>query len=199
MNKKQQTVESYNKSAKALTNKFDDIGARVEDIKRGFSYINKKNPRVLEIGCGHGREAKEITRRTSDYLGIDISEKLIEIARKENPDSKFEVADIEDYVFPKNIDIIFAFASLLHSDKNKMKKILDLAREALNKEGIFYLSLKYGDYQELAKEDEFGIRTYYFYTPELVKELAGDKYKSIYEDIQDFKGQKWFTIILQKH
>ena len=73
-----------------------------------------------------------------------------------------------------------------------------MACEALNKEGIFYLSLKYGNYQELTKEDEFGTRTYYFYTPELIKELTGDKYKGIYEDIQDFKGQKWFTIILQK-
>ena len=198
MDKKQQTIESYNKSAKALATKFNDIGARVDDIKRGFSYINKKDPKILEIGCGNGREAKEIVKRTSDYSGIDISEKLIEIARRENPDSKFEVADTENYIFPKGIDIIFAFASLLHSDKSKIKKIFDLACEALNKEGIFYLSLKYGNYQELTKEDEFGTRTYYFYTPELIKELTGDKYKGIYEDIQDFKGQKWFTIILQK-
>jgi len=198
MDKKQQIIESYNKSAKALATRFNDIGARVDDIKRGFSYINKKNPKVLEIGCSNGREAKEIVKHTSNYLGIDISEKLIEIARKENPDGKFEVADIENYIFPKGIDIIFAFASLLHSDENKIKKILDLAGEALNKEGIFYLSLKYGDYQELTKEDEFGTRTYYFYTPELIKELVSDKYKSIYEDVQDFKGQKWFTIVLRK-
>ena len=181
-----------------MTEKFNDIGVRTEDVKRGFSFIKKDNPKVVEIGCGNGREAKEILKHTNDYLGIDISEELIKIARKENPDGKFKVVDLEDFNFSKNIDIIFSFASLLHSDKDNVKIILDRAYKSLNNQGIFYISLKYDDYQERIIEDEFGIRTYYFYTPELIKELAGLKYKTVHIDIQDLKGQKWFNIILKK-
>ncbi len=198
MDKKKQTIQTYNKSAEAMTEKFNDIGVRTEDVKRGFSFIKKDNPKVVEIGCGNGREAKEILKHTNDYLGIDISEELIKIARKENPDGKFKVVDLEDFNFSKNIDIIFSFASLLHSDKDNVKIILDRAYKSLNNQGIFYISLKYDDYQERIIEDEFGIRTYYFYTPELIKELAGLKYKTVHIDIQDLKGQKWFNIILKK-
>ena len=198
MNKKEQTIQTYNKNGVALARKFDDIGVRVKDVKKGFSFIKKDNPKVVEIGCGNGREAREILKHTNSYLGIDISEELVKIAKRENLDGKFEVVDIENYIFPKGIDIIFSFASLLHSDKNNVKRILDKAYESLSRDGVFYISLKYSGYQEKTIEDEFGIRTYYFYTPELIKELAGDRYKTVYIDINNLKGQKWFTIVLQK-
>jgi len=198
MDKKEQTIQTYNKSAKALSKKFYDIGVRVKDIKKGFSFIEKDNPKVIEIGCGNGREAEEILKHTNNYLGIDISEELIKIAKKENPNGKFKIADVESFSFPQNIDIIFSFASLLHSDKDNVKRILDRVYKSLSRDGIFYISLKYGDYQEKTVKDEFGIRTYYFYTPELIKELAGDRYKTVYIDIQDLRDQKWFNIVLKK-
>ncbi len=198
MNKKLQTIESYNKNAKGLAEKFNNIGARIDDIEKGFSYIKKSNPKVVEIGCGNGRDAKEIIKHTSDYLGIDISEEMIKIAKEYAPDGKFEIADVEDYIFPKNTDIIFSFASLLHSNKDNVKKILERSHESLNERGIFFISLKYGDYQEKTKKDEFGIRIYYFYTPEIIKELVENKYKVVYSDIQELREQKWFTIVLKK-
>ena len=198
MNKKIQTIESYNKNASAFAKKFNVIGIRIDDIKRAFSYIKKDNPKVIEVGCGNGRDAKEILKYTSDYLGIDISEELIKIAKENIPDTKFEVADFETFNFPENIDIVFAFASLIHSDWDNNKKILDKAYKVLNNKGIFYISLKYGDYKEVIKKDELGIRTYYLYTPEEVERLADKKYKTIYKDIQYLMKQKWFTIVLQK-
>ena len=39
MDKKKQTIQTYNKSAEAMTEKFNDIGVRTEDVKRGFSFI----------------------------------------------------------------------------------------------------------------------------------------------------------------
>ncbi len=198
MEKKEQTIQTYNKSAGAMAKKFNDIGVRTEDIKRGFSLVKKDNPKIIEIGCGNGREAKEILKYTNDYLGIDISGEFIKIAKRENPGGDFEVADVEDFSFPKNVDIVFSFASLLHSDKDNVKRVLDRAYESLNNEGIFYISLKYGNYSEKTVEDEFGIRTYYFYTPELIKELAGNRYKDVYTDRQDLRGEKWFTVVLKK-
>lgn len=198
MNDKEQNIQTYDKNAQAMMKKFGDIGAKAEDVKNTFSCIKKENPKVLELGCANGRDAGEILKYTDDYLGLDYSEKFIKIAKENNPTGKFEIVDFVNYDFLEKIDIIFAFASLLHSDKNKVKSILDKAHTALNEKGIFYISLKYDKYHKEINTDEFGTRVYYFYTPEDMKELAGDKYKVLKEDEQVLRGQKWFTIILQK-
>lgn len=187
--KKRQTTDLYNKGAKFFEKKFNDFGARIEDIKRGLSYIKKENPKVLEIGCGNGRDAKEIIKFTSDYLGMDISSEFIKIAKKQVPEGNFEIGDIDNYIFPEKIDIIFSFASLLHTDKASFQEILVRAHKALNKKGIFYISLKYGDYREDIKNYEFGVKTFYFYNPELIKEISKNNYETIYTDIHEFKGK----------
>lgn len=196
--KKQKTIETYDASAHAMRKKFADIGVRVDDVKRAFSFCEKKDPRVLEIGCGYGREATEIIQHTHHYLGIDVSKVFVDLARIEVPTARFEVADIEEYTFPKNLDILFAFASLLHSDREQVKIIFEKAHRALNPNGIFYISLKFGNYEEVFKKDEFGERVYFTYTPEDIKNLAGDGFKSIYEDVQQIHDQKWFTMCLKK-
>ena len=200
MDKKQQTIDTYNKSAKAMASKFNNLGGRVEDVERLFGFLNKKNPFIFEIGCGNGRDAKEIVKHTNNYLGVDISEEFIKAASEYVPEAKFEVVDIEDYQFPKGIDAITSFASLLHSNKESVTDILLRAHRSLDDEGIFYISLKKDEYPEdgFTRTDEFGTRTYFFYTPELIQELAGDNYESIYTSEQSLRGQEWFTIVLKK-
>lgn len=197
MDLKKQTIETYNESVGALAKKFANFGPRVKDVKRGFSYVQKGNPSVLEIGCGYGREAGEILKLTDQYLGIDISGEMIKMARGKVPNGNFTVADIEDYIFPKHLDIIFSFASLLHSDKEHLQSILNRAYEALNQGGIFYISSKYDKYHSEVQNDEFGTRVYYYYTPDDIKKLD-TRYTVVWEDKHEHGGQNWFTIILKK-
>lgn len=200
MDKKQQTIDTYNKNAKAMTAKFNVLGGRVEDIERLFSFLNKENSFVFEIGCGNGRDAKEIVKKTNNYLGVDISEGFIKIASEYVPGGKFKIVDMESYDFPKNIDAIVSFASLLHSNKENVANILVKAHKALNDGGVFYISLKKDEYHENGSTctDEFGERTFFFYTPELIQELAGSNYETIYINEQNIRGQEWFTIVLKK-
>jgi ubiquinone/menaquinone biosynthesis C-methylase UbiE len=198
MDKKQKTIQTYNNQVAQFVDKFNSIGALVEDVKLAFSHIHVSNPNVLEIGCGNGRDAKEIVKYTKDYLGMDASEKLIDEARKKTPSTKFEVADFENFEFPINLDIIFAFASLLHADKDNFKKILEQAYEALNVNGIFFISLMNGNYHELTKNEVNDQRTFYYYTPAEVERLTTLPFKNIYTDYRNLKGKRWFVIILQK-
>jgi len=198
MDKKLQTVKTYNDSAKQLAKKFDDLGARTEDIREAFNLVKKVNPHVLEIGCGNGRDAKEIIKHTDSYLGIDISTELIKLARQNVPGVKFEVADIETYNFPSSLDIIFAFASLIHVPKPSLKKILQQSFLSLNNGGIVRLSLKYADkYFETTKDDEFGTRTYFLYSKSDIEEITGEFviYKN---EAVNFGPQSWLEIILIK-
>ena len=154
------TIETYNRAAEDYACKFSGIGPRVDDIERAFACFGKANPRVLELGCGDGRDALEICQRTDRYVGIDVSSAMISLAKEKVPQADFRVSDITDYTFDLPIDIIFAFASLLHIDIDSFTKVLEEAREALSVGGIFYISLKEGEYKggEVVT-DEYGERT----------------------------------------
>jgi len=198
MTGKEETIATYNATATRMTQKFRDYGPRVEDIARGCALVDKEDPFVLEIGCGDGRDAKEILRHTKHYLGIDISKGMIAEARAHVPSATFEVADAEAYAFPQDLDLVFAFASLLHVDKTGVTKILSDVHDVLTPGGVFYISLKHGAYRETYKVDEFGTRTNYFYTPELITELAGSGYETVFDDVQEVREKKWFVIALRK-
>lgn len=49
---------------------------------------------VLEIGCGSGHLAKRFTAQQYDYLGVDISPQMLEIARNRCPEARFEQGDM---------------------------------------------------------------------------------------------------------
>ena len=200
MDKKLITQKTYDDSAEKMAEEFNSYGARVDDIDRGFSFVTKHNPFVLEVGCGNGRDAKEILRRTNSYTGIDNSSAMIKIAKRTAPQGRFIVIDAEDFEFlySEQIDIIFAFASLLHFDRDGLKTILSRAHEKMAQESIFYISLKCGNYREFLKEDEYGQRVFYYYTPEDIKKIAGNNYSVIYNKTFAVRGQDWFTIILKK-
>jgi len=199
MNKKKETIKTYNQSAPALAKYFDSIGSRIKDIERGFSYIHKKNPKVLEIGCGNGRDARDILNFTNDYVGIDISEGMVKLAKESIPDTNFLVSDVEEFDFPLNTDIIFAFASLLHLDKSAVREVLIKAHKSLTVNGIFYISVKRDNYQEKMKVDEFGQRVFYYYKESDLRNLAQETgYEVIYEDTQLMKNTEWLTVIFKK-
>jgi len=59
--------------------------------------INKANPssksRILDVGCGTGHHVGSLSSKGLDVLGIDISPSMIDNAKENFPDYKFQVAD----------------------------------------------------------------------------------------------------------
>ena len=50
-----------------------------------------KGKRILDLGCGFGEHCKEYVEKGAEkVVGIDISEKMLEVAREENSDPKIE-------------------------------------------------------------------------------------------------------------
>ncbi|HEU0080700.1 MAG TPA: class I SAM-dependent methyltransferase [Candidatus Paceibacterota bacterium] len=198
MDKKRQTIETYDSAAERMAEKFNGVGARTSDIEETFRLLSKENPATLEIGCGNGRDAAEILKHTNDYLGIDIAERFIELAKRTAPKGRFEVADIESFAFPQGLDAIFAFASLIHVPKESLAKVIESARAALNPGGVIRISMKFSEvYKEVIKEDEFGVRTYYLYSQEDMRQML--KSFNLVKDIKnELRGQTWIEILARK-
>jgi SAM-dependent methyltransferase len=197
-NKKAQTIETYDKSAKALAERYDEAGPRIPFIEDVFLICKIKNPRVLEIGPGSGREAYQILKRTPNYIGVDASQELLKIASRRNPAGKFVLADIEIFEFPKHLDIIFSSASLIHSDKKVLEKIFSRMFDALEPGGFARVSLKWAPkYKEVKRRDKYGVRTYYLYSKEDIEAFPAD-FVMLKAEVEEAEGQKWLELILQK-
>ncbi|HEX6258470.1 MAG TPA: class I SAM-dependent methyltransferase [Candidatus Saccharimonadales bacterium] len=195
-----QTIKTYDESAKELAEYFKGIGARVSDIELGLKLANANSEaKVVEVGCGDGRDAEEIVKRVAWYEGYDPSEGLLDIARKRLPDASFVTADALTYQYPENLDVVYAFASLLHVNQGDMKVALTKIAAALRKDGIAFISLKERPtYEEEVKEDQYGKRMFYYYNARLIQELAGHAFIVAHEDHQTIGRTDWFTLALKK-
>lgn len=57
--------------------------------------------KILDIGCGTGHHVAELSGRSIDIIGIDISSSMIKKAKENYPDYKFEVKDATNsQIFP---------------------------------------------------------------------------------------------------
>lgn len=199
MNWDDKTIETYDASAKELAEYFRGIGSRIDDIELGLKLASATDARVMEIGCGDGRDAAEIVKRVAWYEGCDPSKGLLAIARHKLPEASFVEADALSYEYPSNLDVIYAFASLLHVNRNDMPAVFAKAATALRTGGVFYISLKErATYTEEVKKDQYGERMFYLYTAPLIKELAGDAFRTVHEDHHRHGNTDWFTIAFKK-
>lgn len=200
MNWSERTLKTYNTSADKLAAYFEGIGPRIADIERGLELGGaSKDSRVVEIGCGDGRDAVEIAKRAGWFEGVDPSCALLTIARNRLTNASFVEADAASYSYPQNLDVIFAFASLLHVSKQELPMVFTKGLAALKESGIYYISLKERpEYVEEPKIDQYGERMFYYYSPAIIQKLAGDGFQKVYESHQTIGHTNWFTLALQR-
>ncbi len=196
----QETRDTYNHSSGSLSDHYDRIGPRSGDIDLAFSLAgNPTSARVLELGCGNGRDARAILRKTSSYIGIDTSEQMIERAHSKVPQGQFEVADAVTYNFPGHFDIIFSFALLRHLSIPELTSVLKRAAHSLNEGGVLYLSSNYNDiYLQESRSDDYGTREMFYYNPAIIQKYAPRSLTKIQEIYDTIDGAEWFEVALRK-
>jgi trans-aconitate methyltransferase len=72
----------------------------------------QKGERILDLGCGTGHLTRQIANAGAEVVGIDNAVTMIEQARRNYPDLRFEVADGRDFHFPEPFDAVFSNAAL---------------------------------------------------------------------------------------
>jgi len=112
------------------------------EVSKLIKYV-KKGDKVLDLGCGNGRLYKILKNKEVEYIGVDISKKLIEIARKNYPKTRFLVADALNLSFLKSsFDLIFAIAFLHHiPSKTLQLRVLKNCFKVLKENGLIILSV----------------------------------------------------------
>ncbi|MDR2246493.1 MAG: class I SAM-dependent methyltransferase [Treponema sp.] len=101
---------------------------------------------ILDVGCGTGELTKKLVPYSSEIIGIDVSENMINEAGKRNNDRKINYIKVsaEKYLedIDRKFDVIISIAALHHMNE---EKILETMRNRLTKEGkIIILDLVKG-------------------------------------------------------
>jgi len=77
---------------------------------------------VLDMGCGNGRLIDLFKNKNIDYLGVDNSENLIELARQYYPEYNFKIGDLTTLEFGnQEFDKIFLIGVLHHIPSRQLR------------------------------------------------------------------------------
>jgi SAM-dependent methyltransferase len=67
---------------------------------------NNNCHKILEIGCGSGMLARRFLKNGYDYLGLDLYNEMLDIARREVKSDRFVQGDMRNLVFDNQFDAI---------------------------------------------------------------------------------------------
>ncbi len=98
---------------------------------------------IVELGCGSGLSAQELIAANYQVLGVDISESMIEIARKRVPQAEFIVKSLFKVDIPACNAVLSVGECLnyLFDGNNNLLELFDRIYRALNAGGLLIFDL----------------------------------------------------------
>ncbi|MBI2598308.1 MAG: class I SAM-dependent methyltransferase, partial [Candidatus Diapherotrites archaeon] len=75
-----------------------------EKLEEMIAGIVKENghAKILDIGCGPGRDAKYFSEQGLDVTGIDLTSNFVKMASKNVPNATFKHMDMRSLDFPED-------------------------------------------------------------------------------------------------
>lgn len=191
------TIDYYNRNVQSFID--GTVSVDFTQIQNVFLELLPKDARILDFGCGSGRDTKyfldcgyqveaidgsmELCRAASEYTGIHVKQMLFQ-----------ELAEVEKY------DGIWACASILHVKKAELPDIIRKMSLATKENGIIYVSFKYEDYEGerngryFTDMTEISMKELLAAFPELVVEKQW-----VTDDVRAGRGdERWLNMILRK-
>lgn len=90
---------------------YDELFSATMDYEKEVEFFDKilrknKCKRILEVGCGVGHRGKFFINNGYDYVGLDISEGMLKIARRKYPELRFVQGDVRKLSLKEKFDAI---------------------------------------------------------------------------------------------
>ncbi|SHK05381.1 Methyltransferase domain-containing protein [Anaerobranca californiensis DSM 14826] len=193
-----ETIEYYNKNSLEFYQNTKDV--KMDQLYNFFLKYLPQNAKILDLGCGSGRDTKYFLENGYDVVAVDGSIEMVklstELTGKETLHMTFQQLD-----FQNEFNGVWACASLLHVPRGEMEGVLFKISRGLKEKGVLFASFKYGD-----KEEFRNGRFFNYYDEGSFRQLI-DKipYFTILEtlitsDVREGReGEKWFSVILEKN
>jgi len=102
-------------------------------------FATTKKGKLLDVGCGDGTNAKYFHDKGFYVVGIDYSQKVIEIAQKKHPKIKFLVRDATELIGLGVFDVITSLNLIHHLTPVKIKKHMRQVNKILSPKGTYLM------------------------------------------------------------
>lgn len=190
------TIDYYNQNADLFVQGTVSVDFKETQDKFLQLLTGKK---VLDFGCGSGRDTKYFLESGFDVTATDGSEELCKSA------SAYTGIQVKHMLFQDLneadcYDGIWACSSILHLSKDELRIVINKMSRALKLNGIIYTSFKYGNF-----EGERNGRFFTDFTLELFKDFISDVKDIVIEeywitgDVRPGReDEKWLNLILRK-
>jgi ubiquinone/menaquinone biosynthesis C-methylase UbiE len=105
---------------------------------------------VADVGCGPGHVTSHLHELGVDAFGIDLSPAMIDVARRDHPDLRFEVGSMTDlHLADASVTALLAFWSLIHVPDDAVPTVLGHFRRVMRPGGPLLLGFHVGDESQL--------------------------------------------------
>jgi len=139
------TLDYYNKEARSFF--LRTIGIDMTPDYALFLEHMPKGGKVLDAGCGSGRDARYFLEKGYDVFACDASEEMVKLS-SEYIGQPAHLLSLEEINFQEEFDGIWCSATLLHIPPSKQQKVLGNLINALKPNGLMYFSYKLGTTEE---------------------------------------------------
>ena len=197
MAKKDFTIEYYNNEADRFFE--STVSVDFSKIQEQFLKYVKPGGRILDLGCGSGRDSRAFLERGYEVVAVDGSRELAKIAGA-YIGQEVIVADFREFEPEGTFDGIWACASLLHLPKGEIAAVMRQMAAHLAEGGCFYASFKYGEFQ-----GERNGRHFTDMTDESFKVLLREAPGLIIEELftsgdvrANRESEKWLNVLMRK-
>lgn len=175
------------------------VNADVSKLYAEFEIYLKPDCRILDLGCGSGRDSKYFTGKGYDVVAVDPSPAMCR-KTEESAGVTTYMMKAEELSFENEYDAVWACASLLHVSRADQVDVLQKICRALRPEGVLYCSWKYGKQDRLEggrSFTDFDENELDRILPE-IPELKLIKSWVTIDVRPDRSEQKWLNVMLRK-
>ena len=192
------TLDYYNKNSEEYFN--STLNVDMTNTYKPFLKLVPKDGKILDLGCGSGRDSMNFMKLGYEVTAVDGSK---ELAKKASAllGKEVIVSTFEELELKEKFHGIWACASLLHIKREDLKIVLNNLYNNLEDNGVFYMSFKYGEKEYVDDKNRY----FNCFTDESIISFINEntKFSSIDLQITDDKlGRteevKWLNIICKK-
>lgn len=142
------TLKYYTNKAKEF---FDGtVNVDMRDLYQPFLELIPDGGKILDAGCGSGRDAKFFKEQGYNVVSFDYSEEIVRLASEYIGEPVLHMS-FDDVNFKNEFNGIWACASIIHVPKQDISGVLEKLSRALKPNGILYTSFKYGKAEGIRK------------------------------------------------
>jgi len=128
-NNPQKIIEKVKDSYNLIAREWDISRNKASQLKINLAKGVESKSKVLDIGCGNALMLPFILKKNAFYFGLDISEKLIKIAKKKytqeikKEKAKLIIGQATELPFQdKEFDFVISFATLHHIPSKELQE-----------------------------------------------------------------------------